>query len=1235
MILDRNHSEIKQPDNTTRFQLNVCTDPEHKTSVVNEKGTVLCVDLPAKKVGSITIDREREVYFCEDNSIQLIDTEQCTITELVRLSDFNFDINYPITGMHRVMRGCESIVYFFDHKNKDRFINIDRLEKHKTEGVFDIKRFEFNPESEHPLIEREILDTGGKLQYGTYNFAVEYLNENNDSLYISPVDINYTPIITNFKKGALNISTSLADIGGRPLSSQSIKLKISRIPDYVSFLRVIAFRHITSDGFTSDAHAIGDLIPVSQESVEYVYRGFSTDNGDFLVDKNQYLVPKAIYQSSLNGIQVNNICVRYNLKETVRDYSSYQRYASKICCKYVVNKISKDEKKIYLLNNTFAGGEIILPCINYVHADGTVSNSFPLIGRPKTADDAQLVDDVFSTGQVEKWKLYDTSVKDLQTIQGFESSGQFGYYESDEKYINPPNYCENDYWGEDCEGNSLTDTNVRLFVVPDRSKERMDSFNQNSIFPIGIWFDETTVEYPDDDVVGHYFSIVISNDSNIVAKGLSIESEYLVDDDVETLKTDGKYITTQTNMQGTPSNVPMCKFISGESDIQGKYLNGTHFVSEASWVFDKDDQYEDDVKYDDIFDKNLPYDTLNIDVQKVTAQGHGVVTQEIRSIDNALMLPPKSVSQNRVNNSITNTILAVELPSRFNESSLIKYVSIRNNINPVPNIWSLRTRRITELNGYVSFKGDFFICPLDIDNIGGISIDEISLEDIAKAILLGGFFGSIFNRGILGLFSEGSDIQIWAEYIRRFNVESRVNTYLRHGGSDTCNDNVQANNNYHNVFFNKVAEVYKEKFKMKDSICPFFPGYNEDYSYISELNKYFNIGVSYDFCSECTGLYPNRMIYSLKSFSEDLSDLYRVNRPNDYVDIPSEHGDIIAVDYVDNRLMVRTKGASYVLIPNAQQMELSETSVQIGTGDFLSIPAQEMRPTKIGFGGQQHKLDSINCEKGLFWVDKEKGEIYRMAGEFNVISSPMERWFDMNLSGDLIMTYDKMHNRVIITNKEKWTLSYCLEYNGWKSFHSYIPEHYIYNGQTFLAEHDTKLWKFGTDEKVYTKYFNLEFPAVVEFIVKDFRTFNAQSVLWHSNTYLIEGYQKDVRQITFDEMICYNDTQTTGVQKLEIDDDTSVFYDNLTTHVKLTDRNYKASPLKDLSLSNEIWSTDISSVKQGTQGYMDKIPVIGNPSQVEQADFKSKWIGVRLYFNNHEHKIAFEYADTLKLYSIR
>lgn len=1298
--LNTNTSELSQPDNTYRFGLNVVTDPEHKTSTTNEPSNSLCVDLPAETVGSITIDRNRELYFCADNSINLVDTDACTITELVKLDEFEFDINSPITGTHRIVRGCESVVYFFDHKNKDRYINIDRLSKHKTLGEFDVTKFDFNPEVTHSTISTEILSSGGKLEYGTYNFAVEFLNQNEDTVFVTPVDINYTPITYKNNEGALNISTNLPEIGGKPVSSQSIKIKVINIPEDAILCRIIVFRHITSDGFTSDAHAVGQLIPVNGEELIYTYRGFSPQNGDYLVDKNEYLSKRISYESSLNGIQVQNRLLRYNLKESVKDYSGYQAFASKICCKYVTKKVSKSTKNIYLFNQTLNGGEIILPCINFVHADGTESPSFPLVNRSKLPTDEVMIPNIFennsltittsysqsgnnqtlgfnytfdtfvpniqlkikygnqnpqtfnlnnqqgsvsatfpngifipsvyiitpegetflgffeqnitfehliSTTEIEKWKVYSTAIRDGAPVQGFQQSGRFGYYEISQQYTNPPNYCGDNYWGVDCENNVLLNEKVRLFVVPDRSQEPQEDIN--NIYPIGIYFDESTIDYPDDTVVGHYFSIAIT-DSNILSKGIGVNTFLSSDEDnPNTFSFHPLY--NPSGDSNTNIDRPTYNFISNENLIKQEYINADYALHEGSWIIN---YKEENQTYTNLFDTGLPYDTIKMYYFKTTNNDYTLIGPEAQRIIDNYIIPPRTTFENITNYSLANPINYLNLNANFNNGYRFKYLTLKTNIQPITNIWAIVTRRLTELNNNVSFNGEYFISPLQIDNLADMDVLKQGVLDTL-------FFGS-------------TNVSAYIETLTGFHIESKTNSYLRHDGASNCNKTIQNTENVFNFFLNKIIEPYNDSYKIRSSICPFFPGYNADYSYIQDLNRYFTIGFTYDFCSDCTGLYPNRMIFSSQSFQEDLSDGFRISKANDYIDLPSEHGGIIAVDYVDNRLFVRTEKACYILIPNAQQLELSETTAYIGTGDFLSIPAQELKPTKIGFGGQQHKLDSINFEHGLVWADKERGEIYHIAGDFNIISSDMEKWFGDNLQGDLRFTYDPYHNRVILTNKDKWTLSYCFEIRGWRSWHSYIPEHYNYNGSTFFSVYNNALYKHNSNN--FTVFYDYEWPSIVEFIVKDFQTFKGQSIYWHSNTYLIDTYQKDVKDITFDQMLCYNDVQSTGLQELRLNDENSIYYSNTITDVKETDRNYKASPLKDLAIDNNIWTVDISSIKQDNQGYMDKLPVVDvDKPQVEQGDFRSKWLGVRLYFNNHEHKITFEFGDTLKLYSIR
>jgi hypothetical protein len=98
-----------------------------------------------------------------------------------------------------------------------------------------------------------------------------------------------------------------------------------------------------------------------------------------------------------------------------------------------------------------------------------------------------------------------------------------------------------------------------------------------------------------------------------------------------------------------------------------------------------------------------------------------------------------------------------------------------------------------------------------------------------------------------------------------------------------------------------------------------------------------------------------------------------------------------------------------------------------------------------------------------------------------------------------------------------------------------------------------------------------------------------------------------------------------------LQDDFDVYLEPQQTHVKRTGREFKVGMFKDFATSSNIWSTDISSIKIGQHGYFDKLPLVDyTVGEVEMADFKSKWVGARLFFNNHTNKITIEFEQSNK-----
>ena len=114
----------------------------------------------------------------------------------------NANFSSPIVAESRVVNGCDRIVYFVDGVNPRRYFNFDAVDDFKTNGQFDLEKFKFNRVFIPPTIKTEIQNSGGSLRYGVYNFVVQYLDENENVLYTSPVDINYTPITDSTNGGA-------------------------------------------------------------------------------------------------------------------------------------------------------------------------------------------------------------------------------------------------------------------------------------------------------------------------------------------------------------------------------------------------------------------------------------------------------------------------------------------------------------------------------------------------------------------------------------------------------------------------------------------------------------------------------------------------------------------------------------------------------------------------------------------------------------------------------------------------------------------------------------------------------------------------------------------------------------------------------------------------------------------------------------------------------------------------
>jgi hypothetical protein len=1242
-----------QPKGTYRYAVNVVDDSVEGSqgALASEVGNFVVANLPQGQIRGVVPAAENHIVFLSPGKIILV--KENSFDVLLDFPALNF--TEVIKGEFRVVKGCEDIVYFYDGVNPDRFFNISRPEVHQTDGVYDINLFNLNPISSFPVFRTITYESGGLMELGKYFFAVQVTDQNENVIYTSQVSNGVT--ITDDEDGGLNIPVNLPQVGGVPKSNKSIQVDITNIGDY-PFAKVIVFRAATADGVTYDVFKIGNLLPVDNGKISYLFTGINPTN-DVPIVPEEVIVPKARYQLSKAQTQVDNRLIRANLVESVRDYSGYQKFASKIASNYVTRNIPFNRKEVI----TELGGEVKAYGICYVHRDGTISPVFHIPGPAKTEEDGEFLQlnitpvnidplvvyltfeyslvvigdttygryvvnyrfsrditsgkiyfednidfDLVTEGSItytsyvrdpvlipmsfivnignvvyqtvieastdpftaELVAIGESNTKQRWQIHSTGKDGNFGYYQTNENYINPPNFCGDDYWGVDSNNIPLANSPVRYHSIPDRNAEPIHT--GSGLRAIGVSF--TEIEYPNNDIVGHFFVTNTRNPATSVvsAKGIIINHAHR------------KNVNNNDNYSGRyfeTGSTNFHKLITNEYQFDKRTVSGEYVLVENDVVYNTN-QYTSFIN--NYFSNPLPYRDYRATLINVTVNNYTVIPRDFTAISDNYSIPYKASFEN-INNNSSNSNLNILRLDR-NLSTTPKYVSIRL-LRPVfPSVFNIQYRRLGNLNENIIYNGDAFISKLDMTNVSKTNIRRRFIAD------------NVF--------------EVEAEIIRNIYLESPINANYRHGGTDECNEYYKGGiaTDY---ILKKTTELSENKPIGRTNICAEFYGYNKDFSYINTFNVYYPLGFTFNYCSDCLGIYPNRLIFSQKSFEEDMVDNYRNYLANDYVDIPANRGEIVSMNYYNGKIVIRTTETCFFLQPNPQQIQLSESTAYIGTGDFLSIPPQEMNVTSSGYAGQQNKIAEVITEHGLVWLDSLSGKIFKLSDKLEEISrNGMYHFFRKNLANFSIVGYDPLFERLVV-NTAGGTVSYSFKKKGWTSFHDYSQQFY-FNTKRHLRSTIGNAVLQHSDSQNYATFNSQVFEVGVEYTLTGPKAFNVNSIQYYMKAFL---FGVDVPDATFTRGIVFNSNQTSGSFNIVVDNTEygSINFSNFVKRVKITDKTHKLSGVYSIAT-------------QAGPGN-ELVPDYNTP-QYKLAPFRDKFLRVRLFILQPLMRIIVNFVDGLK-----
>ncbi len=1032
-------------ENNVTFALNLIKDSHDggRPFYQSEPGTSNSYALPTgyKIVGFINGKDNEILIFSTNGTMSEIGLfRQDRYTTLVN-ADLDFNQKYPITGEYRVKNGCEDVWYWCDHLNPDRWFNSTKPEDFKTAGNWDIQKFSFSPVVSPVKIDLEsVNDTGGTLAVGSYYFQIELLDKDNNTIYksdISPQVVIFDDPITNIPTqidGAVNYPQFDQDAGGVPLTNKSITLKLSNLDSKASFVKINVAYQVTAN-LVLQAHTTGNNIPVDSNTIYWNYTGFNPSNGDSLIDFTSLIIPNQSYYSSYVMEQVMNRMVRANIKSSNIDFSLFQAYANSIQMKWVAQESEMDlnttgnpvNPLTYWYRTTAQGDEVYDFGIQYLLNTGEWTPVFHIPGRSSVSNDTTIltvvsngtsptstqvrVQDVehlpstsFSVwagtylgSQIQKWKVFNTAT--ITTVSGahpYTYEGEFGYYESDENYPSILDCEDNEVFG------NLANTPVRYHRFPNR--RLVPLMNDNYITHLGVKFLIGSLPL---NATG--YKIVQCNLGTVTESGY-LDTRNLVSGD---LIFNGSYGSVSSSNYATYSSVEsqyQKALISGEYlavNTVNKINTGT--IPNLAATF------------------NLPTDngnTVNNAIISTTSQIHSVPQTTNYKIDKQVLIDEGArldvpVLGLRVENrdfwtnfGIIKTITNFEDFSSFNggqttSSLLIVGPGFVNSANTV----YFYKKKNSISNNFFQHQYNYITYNTQTNSFGtSYHFDKIITRHTTTRLC---------NTNYLFLNNEEeASANLWETiYNKHLWLETDKNASLRYRGlTDEFYSFKEGDQDI--TFVQKYTDVVERTgskiilgIKPSDQWISEYYKLNIDYNKQLKDTLKIRLNRSFDYCSECLNNYPNRVVFSPVSFSEENDDKYRTNLINDYIELPGHRGAIRSIKYRNNILFVHCEEGTFMLQPNPQVLQTEQSQVYLTTGDFLSLPPSELLQSDLGFGGCQSKQAVQTNEFAHVWIDQKNGQILSYDNKLNILSDiGLSQWFKENLPSKYLLQLDVLYN---------------------------------------------------------------------------------------------------------------------------------------------------------------------------------------------------------------------------------
>lgn len=470
--LHSDNSPLQQPEGTYPFALNAVSGSRfgNSSSKAREVGNVLYANLPIgfTPIGKVYIgDGETALFLVKDDvsEIGILDADGEYTTHVNDKDSpegqkLGFRVENQISAIYRLRRGCQKTIYFVGKKIRPMLYDFYNPEKFKNSGSGHWDSRLFNLQKLYSRIPEfskfEVLDTGGSLLPGSYNFSIQYIDRGlNPTEWINssaPIIIYNDPFSLEYRdiNGSM---TSTEDYMDYKATDKAIKITVARPDRNYDFFRLAIIVANTGSGQINEVQYTS-IIPIEQSEFTYTGENFETTGTE-----TEILSFTDVIEQAESVEQLQNMLMLGNIQGNQSDFCKLQKYASRITADCVIKTINlssldfegNPKRASHRVEDVgYMPGEIYSFAIVYILEDG-LSPAYHIPGRSPLSED----DKVYSP---------DVTSSVPTTFPMSKINGVSGSYTSIDE-------CGgSNYWGNDCEGVPLKGKQVRHHRFPLRSE---------------------------------------------------------------------------------------------------------------------------------------------------------------------------------------------------------------------------------------------------------------------------------------------------------------------------------------------------------------------------------------------------------------------------------------------------------------------------------------------------------------------------------------------------------------------------------------------------------------------------------------------------------------------------------------------------------------------------------------------------------------------------------------------